>query len=230
MKYLFFLLLVCPLLGTNAQAVGVVNEPMDMIVYLVNLNNTGYADVEGSPYAEEEFRPVTIAGEEKTRFIRLNIADDIVEVQEEGKVMQLRLRENIRMTFQNAPKKELVIRLANDGQGNARLGVFEKIQEIDGQTLYLKSRKKYIPKKEKEAFQESAKARFIPIPDAYYISDFQSNTAQLLELPRKKKAFMALFGGHKGAVEKFVKKERLDFKDPDDLVKIFTFFFGNQMG
>lgn len=225
MKYLLFSIFGFYLFGASAQAVQVVNEPMDMIVYLVNLNNTSYADVDGSPYANEEFSSAIIGDEEKTRFIRLNIADEVVEVKDEGKVMQLRLRENLQLQLTNASKEEMIVKSHQDSEGKSKLMVFKMVASIKGHTLYLKERKKYIPKKPKEAFQESAKARFIDLPDAYYITDFKSNTPTLLELPRKKKALMAFFGTDKNIVEKYVKKEKLDYKNPDDLVEILTFFF-----
>lgn len=225
MKYLLFSIFGLSFFGANAQAVQVINEPMDMIVYLVNLKNTGYADVEGSPYAEEEFRPATIGGETKTRFIRLNIVDEVVEVKEEGKVLQLRLREDLHLQFPNGPKEEMIVKTHPDAEGRSKLMVFKKLRSVAGHTLYLKQRKKFIPKKPKEAFQESAKAQFIDLPDAYYITDFKSNTSNLLELPRKKKAFLAFFGANKNAVEKYIKKQKLDFKNTDDLVEILEFFF-----
>lgn len=228
MRYLLFSIFALHLLGAGAQAVQVINEPMDMIVYLVNLKNTGYADVDGSPYAEEQFRPATIENETKTRFIRLNTADEVVEVKEEGKVMQLRLRENLHLQFTNGPKAEMIVKMHPDAEGRSKLMVFEKMKSVADHTLYLKERKKFIPKKAKEAFQESAKARFIDLPDTYYITDFKSNSPNLLELPRKKKAFMAFFGTHKNAVDTYIKKEKLDYKNTEDLVKILTFFFENR--
>lgn len=213
---------------TMAQAVSVVNEPVDRIVYLVNLNQTAYADVEGSPYAEEEFRAMTIEGEERTRFIRVNVVDEIVEVREGGVIKQLRLREGMRMTHGKHPKKELVVETALDDEGTPRVIVVEKVKEMNGHTLYVKKRKRYIPKKQKEAFQKSTVARFIDLPDALYITNFKSGTSELLELPRRKKAFLNFFGSDKKTLDKYMNKEKLDFENRDDLVKILTFVMKNR--
>lgn len=48
---------------------------------------------------------------------------------------------------------------------------------------------------------------------------------KLVEVPLKLKDFSKIFKNRNCDVEKFMKKEKLKFKDKEDLIKIFEFYF-----
>jgi len=57
--------------------------------------------------------------------------------------------------------------------------------------------------------------------DVFFIG-YKNNTST--ELPRRKKHFFRLFSSKAHEVESFVKKQKLRFKDKEDLIEIFIYY------
>lgn len=192
------------------------------VLYTKNKKNR---DTNGSPYSTTEFIPAKLDYLDKTQFIRFNVADDIVELKsKEGKYLMLDLRKNFSIELLDGSDISFFIG-AYRTEGAVGRSFFELIIETESYSLFKKERKKYIEKEKVEAFKEAKPAKFSAVADLFYISDFKSNSKNLLELPRKKKKFIAFFDKQESDLAKFMKQEKLDFKKQEDLIHIINFVF-----
>ncbi len=209
----------------SAQLVEVKDNTIDIAVFNPAYNPEKYDKAEGSPYSNESFIPVKLDYLDKTQLLRFNLVDDIIELKSKsGKNLVIDLQKDFKIELLDGSKKCYYTGSYSDESIEKR-SFFELVKETESFRLFKKERKKFIEKPKVEAYQDEKYARFIAVNDLFYISDFKSNSSQLLALPRKKKRFVAFFEEKGKLVEKFIKTEKLDIKEQADLIQIMDFLF-----
>ncbi|MFS4491975.1 hypothetical protein [Maribacter sp. 2308TA10-17] len=223
MKIKLFLLFSLFVSFGSAQTTEVTGGSQEIAVF-----NPAYeknSKAQGTPYLTEEFLPAKLDYMDKTQLIRFNVVDNIIELKSnKGGNLMLDLR------------KDFTIELLDESQKLYRTGTylekgskirsfFEILNQTKDYTLYRKERKKFIKQEKVEAYKEEKAARFAVQNPKFYIVDFKSGGSVLLELPSKKKKFLSFFGNKEKEVGQFVKQEKLDFRNSNDLLQIIEFFF-----
>ncbi|TMM57442.1 hypothetical protein FEE95_13230 [Maribacter algarum] len=227
MKFgLFYFLSILPFISLAQQEVLEVRGSVIEIGILVDgLNDSKYANADGSPYLNSEFIPAKVNDIKKTQFIRYNVVDQIFEVQiKTNKVVMLDLKNDFSIQLlDGSDKKYRTAMYSIDGKRIKSF--FEVVKKSENFILYKQERKKYLKAQKAEGYQDKLPERFVDEAPTFYISNFKSDSPTLLELPNKKKKFVAFFEQQRKAVEKFMKQEKLGIKEPNDLVRIMDFVF-----
>ncbi|MFK7811300.1 MAG: hypothetical protein AB8B59_02330 [Maribacter sp.] len=220
---LLFLISFLPLLSGAQQHMEITGGLNGTRLYVENVDNSKYDAIDGSPYLSEEFVTAKINDVEKTQFIRFNVFDNIIEVQmEDKKTVMLNLENEIDIKLLDGSKKQY--RTASYlKDGTKSKSFFEVINDGDNYSLYKQERKLYQEEQEAEAFKEKQRAKFVARSPIFFVTDFNSDSPILLEVPKKKKKFITLFGKKGKEVEKYMKQKKLNFKEKDDLVQIMDF-------
>ncbi|MEP3209867.1 MAG: hypothetical protein ABJN95_11790 [Maribacter sp.] len=209
----------------SAQLVEVKDNTIDIAVFNPAYNPEKYDKAEGSPYSNEAFIPVKLDYLDKTQFVRFNLVDDVIELKSKsGKNLIVDLQKDFKIELLDGSNKFYYTGTFSN-EGVKSRSFFELVKETESFRLFKKERKKFIEKPKVEAYQDEKYARFIAVNDLYYISDFKTNSSQIVALPRKKKKFVAFFEEKGKLVEKFIKAEKLDIKKQEDLIQIMDFLF-----
>lgn len=220
-----FIFLICflPLLSLAQQHMEITGGLSGSRLYVEVIDNSKYETIDGSPYINGQFVTAKISDVEKTQFIRFNVFDNIIEVQMEGeKTVMLNLENDIDIQLlDGSNKKYRTAYYLKDGKKTKSF--FEIINDSEKYSLYKRERKLYQEEQEAEAFKERQPPKFIDDNPLFFVADFNSDSPVLLELPRKKKKFVALFAENGKSVENFMKQEKLNFKEKDGLIKILDF-------
>ncbi len=206
------------------------DQPLDQVAYLVNSKNPKYASVEGSPYLNVAFSPAKINGSKQTKLVRFNAVDNAIEVKiDSTKILTLKKSESYTIKLLDPSSKEYQTHTFKNDEGRNDNSFFELVHSRNNYRLYLKERIKYIePVKNKNPYQEDSSAKFLKVRDVFYINNFLSLSPELIEIPKKKKQFINLFKDRSSGIQKFIKKEKLDNEDLNDIVKIFDYYFGEE--
>lgn len=200
----------------------------DIATFMPGVNEKKYDDVKGSPYLQEDFTSASINDLRKTQFVRFNAVDHAIEAKTENGIMRLDLTKNYTIKLLDGSDRTYVLGNYKNEEEEMIRTFYQVLDSIGNHTFYKRERKKFIRKEKKQAYQDDQKNKFIEISDAYYISDFKSNGNDFLEIPRKKKKFYDFFGSHSKKVAQFVKKDKLDISNGDDLVLILAYYFSLQ--
>lgn len=224
---LFYVLTILPTISWAQQEVIRIRGSILEIGILIDdgLDISKYTNIDGSPYINPEFIPAKINDIEKTQFIRFNVVDNSVEVQTKvDKIGILNLKNDCKIELLDGSNKRY--RTAwYDNEGKRTRSFFEVIIDGEGYSLYRQERKKYLEEQEAEAFKDKLPRRFVDQAPLFFVTDFNTDSSDLLELSKKKKKFIAIFGKKGKTLEKYIKQERLDYKEKDDLVRIMNFVF-----
>ncbi len=189
------------------------------------LDDSKYDKADGSPYLGSEFIPAKINDIKKTQFIRFNIVDQIVEVQiKTNKVVMLDLKNDFNIQLLDGSNKQYKTAMYTI-DGKRIKSFFEVIKKDENYILYKQERKKYLKAQKAEGYQDKLPERFVDQDPTFFISSFKSDSPTLLELPKKKKRLASFFEKDAKAVEKFMKQEKFDIKEPNDLVRLMDFVF-----
>jgi hypothetical protein len=100
-------------------------------------------------------------------------------------------------------------------------GYFKVVHEGDHFDLYKKSRVNYVEKRFAETnYQQDQPARF-DRTDTFYLV---SNRGVFYELPTNRRRFAAVFKEHNKEIDTYVRSNRLDIRNENDLEKIVKYF------
>ena len=201
---------------------------MGNVYYEPNFYRTKYSAPEGSPYLSEAFTPAKIEGIEKTQLVRFDAVEGNVEVMvSDDRVVVLDTSKKYRIALLDDSGKTYEILEYETQKEGVGASFFELLESTDNFELYLKEGKKFFKKEKAQGYASEQPARFEKVRDSYYVSDFKNQSGLLLPVPAKMKSFLALFGAEGDAVKKFIKEHKLKLDNPDDLVRIFDFYFGS---
>lgn len=190
----------------------------------VRLFNDGDSEpnVEGSPYITEQFMPVVIKGINETYQARYNAAKDIMELKvKENHIVVLNNEVTpFTVQFVGIDKTYETVRLNTGKKGYLVL----KWKSKDGHTLYEKEVIKYTPPQEAlNGYQTSKPAQYTPDKSMIFFKD--PSQERLIELSDREDVYNLWPSQDVGA---YVKKEKLNVKKIDDLVKIFEYFYNKE--
>lgn len=180
--------------------------------------------IKGSPYIQDDYERGTISNfKDDILSIKYNGFSDHMEVLRNGKVqyflpseaypfeVQLLGSAKLYKAFQFQKGRELAygfFRLLTINQKSNLL-----IREEVGKTEAVKP---------KTGYGEFTPAKFKRKDDAYFVNFAGNDIA--LEVPRRKKDFLNLFGASAKNIDTYIKKEKLNIKKERDLLRILTYY------
>lgn len=166
-------------------------------------------------YLTISYNPCYVDDYKALGYVRYNLADDQMEFLKDNQIYYLKkeLGKTIRFTTLNTTYKIY--------EFNGRLDYYLVINEGKS-SLLVKQQIKFVePKEPKTSYDEYKPADFMRVKDEFY---FTINNKDLVKIPRKKKAFFALFNEKSDDIETFANKNKLSYKSLDDLEKIVAYF------
>jgi hypothetical protein len=216
-KRILFILTMFVVLGLSAQQrLNQMQKAKFFITPGLTVDNTAI----GSPYIQEAFLPSAIDGFAGTYFLRFNAVSEEMEVQTGGKINIVPTANVASITFNNTNVSYYPIQLEGKTIFIKTLWLGEN-QEM----LVLREQKKFVKAKAAKSNYDTAKpAKYTGVQKTFYL---QLASGELITLESKKKKFFDAFKGKKKEVEAFVKKQKLQIDEEEDLKKIMTFYFNS---
>ena len=226
MKYLIFLIVCATSLSITAQIQNPDFTTIGDLEFYVRTNNPSYNSAEGSRYLYEEFLPAKINGILKTQLVRFNVPDNVIEVKKsDGEIMALSFSRGYIISLQDGTNKVYEMHSYINREDKKETSFFEKLHEDRNFKLYLKETIRFIPAKKERGYEPAKRAKFERGNNTFYVLGFQTDDNTLSTLPKKRKAFVQMFGEHSRSIESKIKKDKLDIKNGKDLTAIFKSYF-----
>ena len=177
-------------------------------------------DLVGSSYLEKKFLPAKLSVDGTIYSIRFDAYQDEMEVEKDNHKFYLRKDFNSTTTFLGTNKVYQVYNYEDKDQ--VRTGFFVVLFNGDEVSLLMKERIKFF----EEVIAQSGYDKYKPptlkrVKDKLYIG-YKNNETK--ELPKKKNEILKLFSTKSKNIEAFAKKNKLGFKNKEDLIKIFTYY------
>lgn len=180
------------------------------------------ANVEGTPYYDEEFNSASIAPLNKVYFIRYNAALDDMEVIQSNDTLIMNKNNKNYVIKQN--KGNITYRILEYADSKKdKLGYYVQLTEGANVALYRKDRKKFVEVK-KAAYGgnlNASSAKFKKQKSEFYIELKGSGNA--IKISKKKKNVIKLFAGKEDLVKKFIKENKIKFTKEDGLKKLIDY-------
>lgn len=196
------------------------------VYYVPGKYKTIYNSPEGSPYLNEEFVPAKINNITDTQLVRFDAVLGNVEVMiTASKVVTIDGTKPYTISLIDGSNKVYKILKYADVNGNANTSFFELLDSTLNYKLYLKENKKFFKKVKAQGYAEETPAQFKKVKSEFYVTDFKSQSEQLLYIPQKLKPFTEFFQEDSKSIKNFIKDNKLNIGDANDLVKIFKFHF-----
>jgi hypothetical protein len=198
---------------------------VDQFFELYGISIEDLKNITGSPYEENYFQPGFIySNNELTASnipMRYNIFADEIEINTSQDPNQ----QNINVLSKSP---DIFVKIGADifvyvenlsAQGQS--GYFKVVHEGEHFDLYKKSRVNYVEKRFAEtSYQQDQPARF-DRTDTFYLV---SNRGVFYELPNNRRRFAAVFKEHHKEIDSYVRSNRLDIRNENDLKKIVKYF------
>lgn len=203
------------------------NPSLNELDFFVNVNNSEYANIEGSPYLFEDFIPCKINQVNETQLVRFNLAKNRIEIKtKENSVMGLsQTNPYTILLLDGSARKYETLKYLNDNKKEV-VSFFEVVKKANNYSLYKKDKIKFVAAKpEKSSYEPAVPAKFLKQDPALFVTDFANKTEYLIEIPKKKRKFFDLFGGKRKAIESYFKKQKLKVEKEQDISKILDFYF-----
>ena len=227
----FFIWFIACKISLSLSAQQELRGQLGEVFYTPNAYMSEYNSPIGSPYLNTEFIPAKINDIRETKLVRFDVVKDRVEVKiNETKVTVLDDSLLYNIVLLDDSGRIYQTRDYYDEKRNVISSFFEVLHTNSTYGLYLKERKKFIKGVKAEGYQPGSKAEFKFIKSNYYVTDFINNTDKLLELPQNEKSFAKLFSSEAKSILTYIKKNNLKLDDKEDLLKIFNFYFENNLG
>ncbi len=225
---LFLSLAFCFLL-TNifAQVVEVKDNTLEIgAIQLEDVNKLTNENAKGSPYSIDKYIPAKVNEIKKTHFVRLNTVNNSLEVKiRPNKIIVLDPTNDFNIQFLDGSNRRFTSVEYPDENSKRVKAILEVISENENYTLYKRERKIFVEPRKGGTYTEKKPAEYVNLPSIYYASNITNKLTEVVEIPRKKKNFFALFENNSKKVSQFVKQERLDTSEKKDLIKIIDFYF-----
>lgn len=174
-------------------------------------------DIKGTIYINEDFKPVKLINYKKTYFFRYNAYKDKMEFLRDPDTLSLPNTFNSTITFVGINKTYGVY---NYKERNTT-GFFVVLQK-GKVSLLLKETIRYYPAVYPQTGYDKYKSpKFKRERDRLFLSD-ENNF--VTELPKKKKEVVKLFSNKLKEIESFIKKNKLNIKNKEDLITIVKYY------
>ncbi|WP_282031323.1 hypothetical protein [Winogradskyella eximia] len=220
-KYLVLTLL----LGTIALNISNAQHNIDQsdfsdLASTVNRNLDKRANIKGSPYINDTFHDLTFkrfgdkifTGRYDANLGEMQIKrgnDTIVINNFENFEITFALNNKVYKTYSYTDKKDILKR-----------GFLVVLKETDSLALLKEELVKFYQAKESTNGYDKAKpAEYRRTKDVYYYRQGEHVSV----LPQKRKDFIKLFPEHSKDLEVFIKKNKINFKQEDDLITLFQY-------
>lgn len=217
-KTLFLLLTIF----SSVSVAGQITRNQDL---LNDRNTIGAFDLRsknlvGSSYVDDNFQPAKLSADETIYSMRFDAYQDEMEVEKDGKSFYLKKDYNYTATFLNQNKTYRVYNY--DDKNVMKDGFFVVLYSGDNISLLLKEKIKFYEEVEaKTGYEKYQPPKLKRESDQFYIG-YKNYTTK--EFPKKKKDIIKLFSSKSNEIESYAKKNKLGFKNSEDLIKIFTYY------
>lgn len=217
MKIIFTILVATLILPTSLIS-QTVDLPSDYVRNTITGKNNIPENVEGSPYMNDDFKPGKIDTGDKiiNSPMRYNIYQDEFQIANgETEIIALRRTPNLKIELQG---KKFAIYGFNGPTGNKQ-GYFEELYSSENISILKRHEAEFTEaKKAANSYASDTPAKFKP-SETYYIK-VGANSAEEVDL--KKKDVLNAINDDK--VEKYIKQNKLKFKDESDLIKVAQYY------
>jgi hypothetical protein len=211
------ILILCALFSvTNAQNIDFASEQN---LRSENLSSKIVAD--GSPYIDENFAAARITQyKDKIFSARYNAYNNQMEVKiEDDKVIALDKNGDFEVIFIANDKIYRTVNYFTE-ENTSKKAFLVVLSDNAKYTLFKKERIKFYDKVEAASSYEKAKpAKFQREDDVYYIK----KDGKTVYLPQKKKDFLKSFPKQENELKSYLKKEKLNPKNEDELITIVEY-------
>ncbi len=200
----------------NAQTVDIATERG-----LMSKNISKKVDAEGSPYVDENFRPLKIDKYGNKIYTgRYNAYHDEMEVKlSDGKIVALDNSSDLEVTFTSDNKVYKTYSYTTENDYTKR-GFLVVIEETETFSLMKREFVKYYEGQIGASHYQSDKpATFRRESDTYYAKMGD----KIMFIPLKKKSFISAFPDHSSEIKKYIKDEKIKLKNEEDLIKILKY-------
>lgn len=213
---IFYILILLLKFNIYSQTISNQNSN-DNMLFLPTANNLDKTlkDKKHKMYLSEDFSICYIDNIDKDYYLRFNLYKDEMEFMKNGKIYYLKKNNGKTIYFKNLNKRYQILSLNN------KLQYFE-IFEIEGQNkLICKQSVKYIKAKPAaSSYQKAIEADLKRENDIYYLK----NKEEITKIPTKKKKFYLLFNDKSSDIKTYCKKNKINIKEKDDLIKVIGYY------
>ncbi|MDF1517765.1 MAG: hypothetical protein P1P79_07455 [Lutibacter sp.] len=184
-------------------------------VFDLNSNN-----LLGSSYLNEQFLPVKLANSEKTYLMRYNAYTDEMEFEKNGQLFYVTKAYNFLINFESLNKDYQVFSYQENN--SAKDGYFVVLSKGNQFLLLMQEKIKYFGEvKARSSYNNDKPASLRRLNDKLNIG-YKNNTTS--QLPNKKNDLLKLFASKSAEIEVYAKKNKLGFKNNEDLIQIFGYY------
>ena len=192
----------------------------------LNVNSSNLTSVDlrskklvGSPYIDKAFQSGRIVGQETVYAFRYDAFKDEMEVELQGRAYYMPIPLYLKIEFLNSGKIYEVLKNAPGAE--TEKGFYLPFVVGDEISLYRKELVKFYEEvPAKLGFTKYEPPKLKRTKDTFFI--VKDRTAYTV--PKKKKELLQFFPGREKEVESFLKKQKINLKKEDDLVKLFNHF------
>lgn len=217
------------ILGTclSAQVVQVNGNTLEIgMLLLEDVNKNLDENVEGSPYINEEYIPAKINEIKKTHFVRLNAIDHTLEVKvATNKKVILNTKNEFNIQILDGSRRRYTTVSCPNKNGQRINVILEIVSENYRYSLYKKERKKFVKAQKGSTYTDKKSAKYVLLPPIYYVTSITKESSEVIEIPSKRKNFLALFEGNSKKINQFIKQKKLSITENENLVRILNFYF-----
>lgn len=218
-KIIISVLLLKIITITNAQVVGF-SSPGGGTYEMVFVpgekldNSAEFKKIASKMYITKNYQPTKVDNIIETIFLKYNAYKDEMEFLNDGQILFLKKERDRQITFTNSNTKYELFNVDN------KLKYFIVHNDGKNQLLSRQIVTYQEAKPPRNSYVAGKDPDFIRDKDIFYIRFDKNN---ILEVPGNKKKFYALFKENESKIKKYIKSEKLDIKDIDDLKKIVDY-------
>ena len=177
-------------------------------------NSDLYKDIAHKMYLTEAYLPAKVNVFSEVVYLRYNMFKDEMEFMKDSKILFLKKQEKTTVTFNNSNEKYGVFNLDD------KLKYFQIQNTGDILLLTRKVVEFHEAKPAQSSYQKDKPADLKREDDIHYIK-FEDNS--IVEIPSRQKNFLAIFKNNSNAVKKFIKENKINIKDVEDLKKVVKY-------
>ena len=217
-KGIFLFIGVMSMFTINAQNI---NVDIATERNLMSKNVSNKVNADGSPYINDNFASIRITQYKDRLFnARYNAYNGEMEVRiEDNKVIALDNNSDYEVIFTSDNKTYRTVNYVTD-QDYAKKGFLVVISENDKYSLFKEEKIKFLQKvKATTSYQQDKPAKFQREDDRFYLKINDETTY----VPQKKKDLLEAFPEHAKDLKSYMKKNKLNPKNEDELIKIVEY-------
>lgn len=165
-------------------------------------------------YLHKEYRSAKVDTFKTDAYLRFNLFNNQMEFSKDGNIYYLKKETGRKVRFKNTNTLYKVYDLFGDLK-------FLQVITQGKNTLLLKESMKFIaPRKNASTYGGITKPKFKKNKTEFYL---QQSDGELKKIPLKNKTFFKAFGTDETKVKSFMKQEKLNYKNLDDLKKVIDY-------